>query len=271
VILRTLDRVRRTLLTGAAFVFFFTGGALLSYLVLPLVHAWPGTPSQRSRRCRLAVGRAWVLFHDYMRVAAILRYDPRTIRLALPQGPFVLVANHPTLVDVTALVASFPDVAIVAKAAMFRSPLVGRLLRYCDHIRSDESPFGGAAVVDGALERLARGTPVLIFPEGTRSPPRAVGAIRPGAFDVAARARVPVVAVLIRCEPPTLLRGDPWYAIPERAPDLTVERLATIEVGRGDADGAARRLQEAYANAIAQPLRDARLQKSVPTPSQADA
>ena len=27
---RTLDRVRRTLLTGAAFVFFFAGGALLS-------------------------------------------------------------------------------------------------------------------------------------------------------------------------------------------------------------------------------------------------
>ena len=268
---RTLDRVRRTLLTGAAFVFFFAGGALLSYLILPIVHAWPGTPSQRSRRCRLAVARAWVLFHDYMRLAAILRYDPRTIGLALPAGPFVLVANHPTLIDVTALVASFPDVAIVAKAAMFRSPLVGSLLRYCDHIRSDDSLFGGAAVMDAALERLARGSPVLIFPEGTRSPPRAVGTIRPGAFDVAARAGVPVVAVLIRCEPPTLLRGDPWYAIPERAPNLTVERLTTIRVDRGEADEAARRLQEQYATALAQPLHDPRPQKPLPTPSRVDA
>jgi 1-acyl-sn-glycerol-3-phosphate acyltransferase len=271
VIARTLDRARRTLLTGAAFVFFFTGGALLSYLVLPILHAWPGTPSQRSRRCRLAVGRAWILFHDYMRVAAILRYDPRATRLALPAGPFVLVANHPTLVDVTALVASFPDVVIVAKAAMFRSPLVCRLLRYCDHIRSDDSLFGGAAVADAALERLARGTPVLIFPEGTRSPPRGVGTIRPGAFDVAARARVPVVAVFIRCEPPTLLRGDPWYAIPERAPDLTVERLATFQVDREGAVEAARRLQQQYATAVAEPLHADRPQKPVPTPSQADA
>jgi 1-acyl-sn-glycerol-3-phosphate acyltransferase len=206
-----------------------------------------------------------------MRLAAILRYDPRTIRLALPAGPFVLVANHPTLIDVTALVASFPDVAIVAKAAMFRSPLVGSLLRYCDHIRSDDSLFGGAAVMDAALERLARGTPVLIFPEGTRSPPGAVGAIRPGAFDVAARARVPVIAVLIRCDPPTLLRGDPWYAIPERAPTLTVERLTTLHVGQGDALEAARRLQEQYANALAQRPHDARPQNVLRTPSQADA
>jgi 1-acyl-sn-glycerol-3-phosphate acyltransferase len=242
-----LDRVRRTLCTGAAFVFFFTGGALLSYLVLPLVHAWPGSLADRSRRCRLMVGRTWVLFHDYMRIVSIVRYDPRATRLDVPDGPFVLVANHPTLVDVTALVATFPNIAIVAKAGMFRSPLVGRVLRLCDHIRSDDGPFGGAAVMDAAIERLASGTPVLIFPEGTRSPRRGIGTVRSGAFEIAARAGVPLVAALIRCEPPTLMRGDPWYAIPERAADLTVDQLATIQVTPGKATETARRLQAQYA------------------------
>jgi len=250
-----LDRARRTLFTGSAFLFFFSGGALLSYFVLPLVHAWPGTAFQRARRCRLLVGRAWVLFHDYMRVTAILRYDPRLTRLEIPPGPFVLVANHPTLVDVTALVATFPDIAIVAKAAMFRSPLVGRLLRLCDHIRSDDGPFGGAAVVSAAVERLARGTPVLIFPEGTRSPRHALGTLRTGAFEMAARAGVPVVAALLRCEPPTLMRGDPWYAIPERTADLTVEQLATFRVAPGEAPTAAGRLQAQYGSLVGQPGR----------------
>jgi 1-acyl-sn-glycerol-3-phosphate acyltransferase len=253
VIRAALDRLRRTLFTGAAFVFFFTGGALLSYLVLPLVHAWPGAPAERSRRCRLLVGRAWVFFHDYMRIVSIVRYDPRATRLDVPEGPFVLVANHPTLVDVTALVATFPNIAIVAKAAMFRSPLVGRLLRLCDHIRSDDGPFGGAAVLDAAIVRLAAGTPVLIFPEGTRSPRRGVGTIRPGAFEMASRAGVPLVAAVIRCEPPTLMRGDPWYAIPERAADLTVKQLVTVQVPPGKAAELARRLQAQYMTLVGQP------------------
>ena len=247
------DRVRRTLFTGSAFVLFFTGGLLLSYLILPLVHAWPGSADQPSRRSRLLVGRAWLLFHDYMRFASILRFDPRANRLDVPPGPFVLVANHPTLVDVTALIATLPDVAIVAKSEMFRSPLVGRLLRYCDHIRSDDGLFAGVAVVDAALERLARGIPVLIFPEGTRSPLRGIGAVRPGAFEVAARAGVPVVVALIRCEPPTLMRGDPWYAIPERVPDLTVRQVFSIRVAPGTAAEVARRLQADLARMIADP------------------
>lgn len=247
---KAFDRLRRVLLTGAAFFFFFTGGLLLSYVVLPLVRLRPGTAIEKAHRCRLLVGRAWVLFHDYMRVAAIVRHDPRSTRFVLPDGPFVLVSNHPTLVDVTALVAAIPDIAIVAKEAMFRSLLVGRLLEYCDHIQSGEGAFAGAAVVEGALERLARGTPVLIFPEGTRSPRLAVGHLLPGAFETAERAGVPVVVAFIRCEPPTLMRGDAWYAIPERAADLTVEQLPTIQVRSGEAREAAKRLQAQYASLI---------------------
>lgn len=261
-----LDRLRRTLVTGAAFVFFFTGGLLLSYVVLPLVRLPPGTATEKARRCRKHVGRAWVLFHDYMRVAGILRHDPRATRFSLPSGPFVLVANHPTLVDITALVAALPDIAIVAKSSMFLSPLVGRLLAYCDHISSGEGPFAGAAVVECAVERLAQGTPVLIFPEGTRSPRHGIGTLRRGAFDAAARAEVPVVVALIRCEPPTLMRGDPWYAIPERAPDLTVEHLETIRVLPGEALDVARRLQAQYATLVGAPAYGAPLRRAPAIP-----
>jgi 1-acyl-sn-glycerol-3-phosphate acyltransferase len=268
VILALLDRVRRTLFTGAAFVFFFAGGVLLSYVILPLVLLIPGTRAERARRCRLLVGRAWVLFHDYMRIVAILRYDPRATRFTLPAGPFVMVANHPTLVDVTALVAAMPDVAIVAKSAMFRSPLVGRLLAACDHIDSGEGPFAGAAVLEAAQQRLAQGTPVLIFPEGTRSPRHRIGTLHPGAFDVAARAGVPVVVALVRCEPPTLMRGDPWYAIPERTAELTVEQLPTFRVRPGEAQQAARRLQTQYDKLVGAPELGARVRvaPSLPLP-----
>lgn len=248
-----LDRARRVLLTGASFLLFFAGGALLAYIILPWIRWRAPNDLEGARRCRRAVGRSWVFFHDFMRAAAIIRHDSRRTRLSLPPAPFVLVANHPTLIDVTALVSAVPDVAIVAKPAMFRSPLVGRLLTACNHIEAGEGPFAGAAAVDAVLHRLEAGTSVLIFPEGTRSPRRGIGRLKLGAFEAAARAGVPLVAALIRCDPPTLMRGDPWYAIPERVADLTIEPLCTLRVEPGGARDAARRLQTLYSTRIAQP------------------
>lgn len=248
-----LDRIWRIPSTGSAFVLFFTGGALLSYVLLPLARLRPGSRLDKARRCRRLVSSSWVLFLDYMRVLGLVRYDPRATRFVLPDGPFVLVANHPTLIDVTAIVAAIPDVAIVAKPILFRSPLIGRLLRSCDHIRSGEGAFSGAAVVEQALDHLRAGTSVLIFPEGTRSPRRSVGALQPGAFEIAARAGVPVVTALIRCEPPTLMRDEPWYAVPDRTVELTVEQLRTLIPAPGDGPALASALQVTYRQRVEAP------------------
>jgi hypothetical protein len=84
-----------------------------------------------------------------------------------------------------------------------------------------------------------------------------VGTLRPGAFEAASRAGVPVVVALLRCEPPTLMRGDPWYAIPERMAQLTVEQLPTVMVAPGEAAQVAARLQAQYAALVAGPVPEA--------------
>jgi 1-acyl-sn-glycerol-3-phosphate acyltransferase len=262
---RALDRLWRTLLTGSAFLLFFAGAAVLSYLAVPLVHLRAGSADERARRCRRVLRNAWVLFHDYLRVTRLLRYDPRTTALQLPAGPFVVVANHPTPVDVTALLAAMPDVVVVAKRAMFRNPLVGPLLRACDHIRADEDGFfAGTAVVEQALARLAAGTPVLIFPEGTRSPRGTVGTLRAGAFHIAGRARVPLVPLLLVCDPPTLMRGDRWYDVPSRTAVLTVTQLPA-RACEGGALALARSLEESYRQRLAATREDSREVDALPS------
>jgi 1-acyl-sn-glycerol-3-phosphate acyltransferase len=197
------------------------------------------------------VGRSWVFFHDYMRVLGLLQYDPRTIAIHLPDGPFVMVANHPTLVDVTALVSVKPDMAIVAKRSVFRSPLVGLLLRNCGHIDAgDGGVFSGVAVIEQAVAHLEEGTPVLLFPEGTRSPPLSVGEMHPGAFQIAVRAGVPVVPLFITCDPPTLMRGQPWYDVPERTAEMTVKQLPAIDPTRADVGVLTRELRDEYRRQI---------------------
>jgi 1-acyl-sn-glycerol-3-phosphate acyltransferase len=238
----------RSLLKGSAFAFFWSGGVALSWVALPLVFF--GRESQKKRaRIQELLRLGFVAFHDYMRVTRLIDYDPRKTGLDLPAGPFVVIANHPTLVDVTAIMSACGGLACVVKEEHYNGKMVGRLLRHCGHINGgDGSPLASGAVVIQALERLAAGQSVLIFPEGTRSPPGGLGKFFRGAFEIARRAGVPVVPLILTCEPPTLMKGEKWYELPEETCRLEVRLFEglTPEDFQGSSKEVASRIEARY-------------------------
>jgi 1-acyl-sn-glycerol-3-phosphate acyltransferase len=224
----TIRQALRIALAAGAFAGFGLGGALLSWIALPIVSC-DRDRERRQRRCRRLVQATFVVFHDYMRLCGLVAYDPRRAPRTLPDGPFVLVTNHPTLVDVTALIAAYGQLCVVAKGSLFRNPLIGPLLRLCGYIDGGQSGFGTPAhVVDQVIERLRQGQGVLMFPEGTRSPESGLHRFRAGAFNAAFAARVPVVPAAIASHPPGLKKGQAWYAIPTTAIAWTVDPLEPL-------------------------------------------
>lgn len=63
---------------------------------------------------------------------------------------------------------------------------------------------------------------MVVFPEGTRSPPGRMGKFKRGAAEIALRSRAPVLPVIITCVPPTLSKESKWYQIPSSAPILSL-------------------------------------------------
>ena len=111
--------------------------------------------------------------------------------------------------------------------------MLGALLMWSVNGLCGQIPGGGTLAdnvgsLNEALERLRRGHSVLLFPEGTRSPAGGLHAFRRGAFELARRAGVPVIPIVIRAEPPGLYRGLAWYEIPSRPIVLDVQLLAPI-------------------------------------------
>jgi 1-acyl-sn-glycerol-3-phosphate acyltransferase len=214
---RHIARLARILFTGSAFLVFWWGGALLAWVVLPLIRfRHRRDPAEAMRRCRWLLNRSLRLHADYMRFFRLIEFDSRAVERQLPSGGFVLVANHPSLIDVVLLLSTHPALYCVVKGSVMRSPFVGSMLRYCNHIDAgDGDPVSGANVVQGAIERLRNGDPVLIFPEGTRSPRNGLAPFKKGAFAIAQAANVPVVPIRIRCHPPGLMRGQKWYQVPD--------------------------------------------------------
>jgi 1-acyl-sn-glycerol-3-phosphate acyltransferase len=112
--------------------------------------------------------------------------------------PAVLVANHLSMLDILVLYAIFRPFKWVAKAELFRVPFVGWNMWINDYVpiwRGDRESI--RKMMQHCRAHLARGTPVLLFPEGTRSSDGHLQAFKDGAFRLAHEANVPVIPMVV--------------------------------------------------------------------------
>lgn len=216
-----------------AILFFWSAAFCLAWVLVPYLLLSEREPLARRRKIQLAVAASWRWFLRQLEWMTL--YRARYEGASVPEGPVVLVANHPSLLDVTAIIGRNPHVCCVVKSGLVNSPLVGRLLRACGHVSAgDGSLMSGAAVLDAVRARLEEGFPVLVFPEGTRSPLFGMHRFRRGAFEIAKRADVPVVPLFLRCDPPALGKGTPVWQHPRKCPTLTVHVGVPIDTNGGD-------------------------------------
>jgi acyl carrier protein len=130
----------------------------------------------------------------------------------LPQGPKVLVANHPSYLDGLVLAAVLPQgYSFVAKRELADNPLlrVG-LARLGIELVERHQPQRSAADSQH-LEAVARsGRPLVFFPEGTTRRAPVLFPFHMGAFHTATAIGAPVVPVAI-VGSRTVLRAGQWF------------------------------------------------------------
>jgi 1-acyl-sn-glycerol-3-phosphate acyltransferase len=214
----------RIVRTGSAFALFFAGGALLA-LLLPALRRVAGDPPGFDLRAQRWIARGYHLFMAYMQVAGLTRVRIEGVeRLAAP-GPLVVVSNHPTLVDTPLLGRHMPQADCIANPEWADSALLRGAIAAAHYVRND----AGAEAIEEGVRRLREGRKLLVFCEGTRTPAGvALGPFRRGAAHMALRAGVEVLPVAIACHPRTLMKGQRWYDVPERAFELSVRVLPPI-------------------------------------------
>ena len=214
-----LDRAWRLLATGLAFVAMFGGGALLATTVIPLATLLTRDPVRRRRRAQAIVRGAFGTYLAVLRGLGVIRLDV-VGATRLTGGGRLVIANHPTLLDVVILMALVPDARCVVKHQLWHRSLLRPIVRVAGYIPND---LPSDEIMERCAESLAAGDNLIIFPEGTRSPPGGLLPFQRGFAHIATLARADVLPVRIDCSPPTLLRGEAWYRIPERAPSFRVD------------------------------------------------
>jgi len=134
-----------------------------------------------------------------------------------PDRPYILVANHQSQYDIFALDGYLMvDFRWLAKKELFRIPLVGWGMRAAGSIPIDRS-HGRKAMksLAEAAERIASGTSVVIFPEGTRTRDGNLQHFKAGGMYLAIKSGVDVVPVAIVGGYDVLPKGK-WLPKPGR-------------------------------------------------------
>lgn len=214
----------RLVATGASFVLFGLGGLLLGVLILPLLACLPGDGVTRRRRTRAAISRA---FHWHMQFMYRTRVLDMVVDGAeqLGRPGQLVVANHPSLIDVVLLISQIRDANCVVKQSLFENPFTRGPVRMASYIGND----GSMEMLDRAAAVLRDGQCLVVFPEGTRTLPGQPPRFHRGAAAIALRGARVVTPVCISVDPPTLTKGQPWYRIPHRRFRISLRVGADID------------------------------------------
>jgi 1-acyl-sn-glycerol-3-phosphate acyltransferase len=184
---------------------------------------------------RRVIRRLFSCWLAWLHASGITRVAWKGFDEPLARGT-VYVANHPSLVDATLILARLPDAVCLFKPSLMRNPAIGPAAVMAGYVRGDT----GLDLIKAAGDKVAAGQSMLVFPEGTRTEPGTMlGRMRPGFALIAARAKAPVRLMVIRASPELGARGRPLWPAPALLPcwvEITLDRTWPYEPGRSAAE-----------------------------------
>jgi 1-acyl-sn-glycerol-3-phosphate acyltransferase len=185
------------------FAAFGIGGIIFTLVVFPLMRLLPGGMEARRRRARRLVRGCFATLVAVFRVTGMMVLETHNLEALRDCRGKLVLANHPSYLDVVLLLALMPDADCVVKHGLWKSRYFGGVVRETGYI-SNADPD---RLVDDCAAAISRGGLLLIFPEGTRSVPGQPLAFQRGAARIALRADCEIVPVIMRCDPPVWAKG----------------------------------------------------------------
>ena len=139
------------------------------------------------------------------------RFDLSALEQLPREGPMIIVANHPSLLDAVLLISRLPDAVCIMKAGLMDNPLFGAGARLAGYVRNDNLLH----VILQCRSELREGAQVIVFPEGTRTTDWPMNRVPASIGLLAVRSQVPVQMVLLDFSSPYLGKAWPLWRRPE--------------------------------------------------------
>jgi len=207
---KPLNYYRRLVATGFSFSIFGLGGVFLRVFVFPVIKLLSPNQQQKISNIQKLVHSSFYFFIGLMHKFGIMTYEIKGLD-KLNQSGQLIIANHPTLIDIVFLISRIPQANCIVKQTLWHNPYLKGVVSNAGYISNGNPEM----MISESVACLKAGGVMIIFPEGTRSIPNAQYKFQRSAAHIAMQANPKVALVTLTCTPSTLTKAEKWYQIPE--------------------------------------------------------
>lgn len=215
--------------TGFSFVSFGFGGIVIGAVVAPLVKIGTSDTREKQDRAQKVIAYSFKGFIKMVGKLGIMTYEVDGLEKLESSRKELLIANHPTLIDVVVLIGLMERANCIVKKSLWTNPFTLGPVRSAGYILNE----GSEQFISDCVKKLQEqnAASLIIFPEGTRTEKgQSLNAFQRGASNIAIRANVPIRPVLIKCTPSTLTKNEKWYHIPAEPFHIQIKVLDAVNV-----------------------------------------
>ena len=209
--MRRINYIWRLTATGFSFTVFGIGALFITITIFPVIHIFSFDRSRANRGCQFIVHLSFRLFIYLMKVMGILSHEIIGAKKLADSSGNLIIANHPTLIDVVFLLSLMPQSLCVVKKAAWSNPFLVGILQATGYIQNDEP----VRLIADCLQSMEQNHNLLIFPEATRSVPGKDLVLKRGAASIIVQGEITFVPIIISCKPSALSKSQKWWQIPE--------------------------------------------------------
>jgi 1-acyl-sn-glycerol-3-phosphate acyltransferase len=220
--LNSVARWWRVFGTSVSFVAVGVGGVFVFPVLNVLIHK----RQLRSKLARQVISFSFRCIVGLMRIMGVFHYEITGIE-RLKRNGLLILANHPTLIDIVFLMAFVKRADGIVKSRLWRNPFTHSTVRAAAYVRNDDH---GVQLIEDCVAAIHRGGNLIIFPEGTRTPSNGSLLLKRGAANIAVRGLCNITPVLIRCAPLMLAKGERWWRLPHHPSHFTIAVQEDIDV-----------------------------------------
>ena len=219
--MKRLDHAWRLFGTGLSFAVFGLAGLIMGLILFPMMFIFIRDAGARQVVARRLIGNAFSAFIWLMKNMGVLSYQIQGAENVCSSRNQLIIANHPTLIDVVFLVSLFSQADCVIKEAVTKNLFMRSTVAAANYISNSEPQ----ELMESCIGSLKSGGSLILFPEATRSIRRQPLDFKLGAAAVAIDPGAEILPIVIQCTPPTLAKHEPWYKIPPSRPFFSIQIL----------------------------------------------
>lgn len=196
-------RLWRSFLGVLSFSVFGLGAGVISFVIFPYIYfVWP--ENEQKKAYSEVVHRAWNFFIRLLIKIKIIDIEiPDKEKLKNLSGK-IIVANHPTFIDIVILIGLIPNSTCLAKKATLKNPFFRNIVKSIYIINDIDLE----KLKEDSAKYLSEGFNIVIFPSGTRTKQDEDFKIHKGPAAISLNSGAEIVSVKITTDIPFLQKGQ---------------------------------------------------------------